>query len=69
MSQNSVTIQLSEPQLAVLDRYRHDHQPALTRDQMVANIVSSWLSEVQVDRDALADEGLRPEQLNASNDI
>ncbi|WP_327527128.1 hypothetical protein [Bosea sp. (in: a-proteobacteria)] len=64
----AVTIILGEAQLAALDRYLRDHKPTLTREQALSEIVAAWANAQPGTPPLPADEGLRPEELNASND-
>lgn len=64
-----VTIPLNETEQAALDRYIAAHRPGHSRREMVAEIVAQWVAAQQRPRTAAhPDEGLRPDELNASND-
>lgn len=67
----AVTITLGEAEQAALDRYIRETNAALTRTQALAAIVSEWAlahAGEAGDRPDI-DEGMRPNELNASNDI
>lgn len=70
MNDESATVILSAPQLEALDAYRRSCQPILSRDEALQSILAEWLANTPLSspQDG-ADEGLRPEELNASNDI
>ncbi|BCB20076.1 hypothetical protein [Bosea sp. ANAM02] len=61
-----VTLALDELTLAVLDRHIEIHGQGRSRDQVIAEILVLWAASPE--RAAVPDEGLRPEELNASND-
>lgn len=70
MSATTVTITLGDAEQAALDAYIRDNHPQLQRADALAVIVSDWARA----RTAQAggseiDQGMRPDQLNASNDI
>ena len=74
MPGTAVTIFLGEPELAVLDRSIRGTTPALTREQALAGIVAAWAAaQLVTDRPGPVhqetDEGMRPSELNASNDL
>ena len=62
-----VTIRLGDAEIAALDRYIAASHYRRTREQALAEIVTRWAA-AQARRPAKVDEGLRPEELNASND-
>jgi hypothetical protein len=61
-----VTLSMDERTLATLDRYIEIHRPGRSRADIVGEIVATWAAGPE--RHAAPDEGLRPEDLNASND-
>lgn len=63
-----VTIQLGDVELAALDRHIGDSHGVRTREQVVAEIIAEWAAN-QAHTPAEVDEGLKPDELNASNDI
>lgn len=67
MSPATVTVALGNEELVALDRYIAQRAPAFSRGELIAQIVAEWAHGQQAPRDA-ADEGLRPDELNASND-
>jgi hypothetical protein len=67
MSSAAVTIVLREEDLAALDRHIAAHGHDRSRADVVAEIVSLWTAG-QGGHASPPDEGLRPEDLNASND-
>jgi len=69
MSGTAVTIVLREAELAALDRHRRGSGPELTREQALSGIVAAWAAAQPGSVRLPADEGMRPEQLNASNDM
>ncbi len=68
MPANAVTIVLGEAELAALDRSIRDSRPALTREQALLKIVAAWAAAQPGSGPAEVDEGMRPHELNASND-
>ncbi|KRE05923.1 hypothetical protein ASE63_06310 [Bosea sp. Root381] len=69
MPGTTITIVLPETELAALDRHRRDASPGLTREQALSEIVAAWAAAQPGAVRPPADEGMRPEQLNASNDM
>lgn len=68
MSATTLTIALGEADLAALDRSIRQSTPALTREQALSAIITAWArTQPGADRPEV-DRGLRPEELNASND-
>ncbi|HEY5795443.1 MAG TPA: hypothetical protein VIU82_10540 [Bosea sp. (in: a-proteobacteria)] len=65
----SLTIHLTEAELAALDRHIHERRFGLTREQMVSEIVAAWAATQPGALLPPVDEGMRPEELNASNDM
>ncbi len=64
----AVTVLLEDAELAALDRYIAACRPGRSRERVVAEIARRW-AEAQPGGEAPApDEGLRPDELNASND-
>lgn len=69
MPGTSVTIHLGEAELAAIDRHIHDRRAGLTREQMLSEIVTAWAATQPGTLHPPVDEGMRPEELNASNDM
>jgi len=67
MSPAAVIVALGNEELAALDRYIEHRAPAFSRAELVAQIVGEW-AKAQKASPGGADEGLRPDELNASND-
>ena len=65
----AVTIILGEADLAALDRHLRDKRPLLTREQALSEIVAAWVTTQPGAPRPPVDEGMRPEDLNASNDV
>lgn len=62
-----VTLSVDERVLTVLDRHIKLHRQGRSRADVIAEILAAWAANPE----RLAtppDEGLRPEELNASND-
>jgi hypothetical protein len=75
VSDTAVTIALEADEAAALDRYRRDLGPSATRSDALSAILREWISQSSTSPadpnnaiDAI-DEGLRPSELNSSNDI
>lgn len=68
MALTAVTIQLGDAEIAALDRHIGASHSDRTREQILAEIVADWAAR-QAQKPGEIDEGLRPEELNASNDI
>lgn len=72
MSDTAVTIALEADEAAALDRYRRDLGPSATRSDALSAILREWISQSSTssaDPNDAIDEGLRPSELNSSNDI
>lgn len=71
MSDDAVTIVLDEDEQAALDRYRRDLGTSASRADALAAILREWMSRSRTTSgDAPSvDEGMRPSELNSSNDI
>ncbi|KPF71791.1 hypothetical protein IP69_04660 [Bosea sp. AAP35] len=71
MTEASVTVILTGPQQDALDAYRRSANPVISRDEALQSILSEWLAHhtMSASPDGEADEGLKPDELNASNDI
>jgi hypothetical protein len=69
MPGTTVTIHLGEAELTALDRHIHDRRSGLTREQMLSEIVGAWAARQPGTLHPPVDEGMRPEELNASNDM
>lgn len=61
-----VTLSLDERTLAALDRHAEFQRHGRSRADVIAEILAAWAAGGE--RSAPPDEGLRPEELNASND-
>lgn len=69
MPATAVTIFLGEAELAALDRHLRDERPGLSREQGLSEIVAAWAAVQPGSGRSPVDEGMRPEDLNASNDM
>ena len=71
MTGTEVTMALDADEAAALDRYRRDLGPAASRSDALAAILREWMSRsgTAAESSAPVDEGLRPSELNSSNDI
>lgn len=65
----TITIPLREADIAAIDRHRRDALPELSREQALVAIVEAWVAAQPGATRSPADEGMRPEELNASNDM
>lgn len=63
----TVTVALGDTDIVALDRFIDAHRPGRSRAEAVAEIIALWAAS-QGNRDSTPDEGMRPEDLNASND-
>lgn len=63
---NPIALTLDERTLAALDRHIELHRQGRSRADVIAEILSVWAASPE--HTAAPDEGLRPEELNASND-
>jgi len=61
-----VTLSVDERILALLDRHIEIHRQGRSRAEVIGEILAIWAASPE--RLAAPDEGLRPEELNASND-
>lgn len=61
-----VTLSVDERTLAALDRHIQIHRQGRSRAEVIAEILAGWAANPE--NAAEPDEGLRPEELNASND-
>lgn len=68
MSGTALTIELGPDELVALDRYMATAMPGRSREQALAAIVAQWLAAQPPADGAPVDEGLKPQDLNASND-
>lgn len=68
MPGTGVTIELKEAELVALDRYIRDRMPGATRERALSDILAAWAAAQPATAHPAADEGLRPDELNASND-
>lgn len=64
----TVTVLLTDAELAALDRYIAVHRPGHSRAEVMAEIAARWAETQQPASHPAPDEGLRPDELNASND-
>jgi hypothetical protein len=66
----ALTVMVDAPEQAALDRFRTAHDPAMSRAGALQAILSAWMeANAGTPGEGAADEGLRPSELNASNDI
>ena len=61
-----VTLAVDERILAALDRHIALHRQGRSRAELIGEILAAWAASP--DHLVEPDEGLRPEELNASND-
>ena len=61
-----LTLSVDAHVLVVLDRYIAIHRPGCSRADIVAEVLAGWAADPA--RAAAPDEGLHPDELNASND-
>ena len=61
-----VTLSVDERTLAVLDRHIDLHRPGHSRAEVITEILAVWAASPE--HAVEPDEGLRPEDLNASNE-
>lgn len=61
-----VTLSVDERTLAALDRHIEIHRQGRSRADVIMEILAAWAASPE--HAAEPDEGLRPEELNASND-
>lgn len=61
-----VTLSVDERILAALDRYIEIHRLGRSRTELIEDILAAWAASPE--HLVVPDEGLRPEDLNASND-
>ena len=66
MPQAPIVLSLDEHVLAALDRHIALHRQGHSRADIIAEILAEWAASPQ--HSTAPDEGLRPEELNASND-
>lgn len=64
----AVTVLLTDAELAALDRYIAAYRPGHSRAEIMAEIVARWAEAQRPGSHPAPDEGLRPDELNASND-
>jgi hypothetical protein len=64
----AVTVLLADAELAALDRYIAARRPGHSRAEIMAEIAAGWAEAQLAAGQHAPDEGLRPDQLNASND-
>lgn len=64
----AVTIFLGEAELLALERHLRDKRPGLSREQALSEIIAAWAAAQPGSGRTPVDEGMRPEDLNASND-
>lgn len=67
MTPMTITVAFGNEELEALDRYIAQRAPTVSRAELVAQIVAEWAKARGAGR-AAPDEGLRPDELNASND-
>ena len=61
-----VTLSVDERILAALDHYISIHRQGCSRTELIGEILAAWAASPE--HLVELDEGLRPEELNASND-
>jgi hypothetical protein len=61
-----VTLSVDERTLAALDRHIETHRQGRSRGEVIAEILAAWAASPE--HVSGPDQGLRPEELNASND-
>lgn len=66
MSAVPVTLSVDERVLAAIDHHIEIHRPGCSRAEIIGEILAAWAARPE--HAAAPDEGLRPEELNASND-
>ncbi len=66
MPTTPIALSLDERTLAALDRHIELHRQGCTRAEIIAEILVAWAASPE--HAAEPDEGLRPDELNASND-
>lgn len=66
MQTNPIALSLDDRTLAALDRHIELHGPGRSRADIISEILAAWAASPE--RSPVPDEGLRPEELNASND-
>lgn len=66
MPTTPITLSLDERTLAALDRQIELHRQGRSRVDLIAEILAAWAASPE--HAAEPDEGLRPDELNASND-
>ena len=66
MPTNPIALSLDERTLAALDRHIELHRQGRSRADVILEILAAWAASPE--HVAEPDEGLRPEELNASND-
>lgn len=64
----AVTIHLSEQELAAIDRHLRETQSRLSREEALTVIVTRWAADQGLLPDPTDEDGLEPDELNASND-
>ncbi|MDP3255671.1 MAG: hypothetical protein Q8S58_06675 [Bosea sp. (in: a-proteobacteria)] len=71
MSETTVTITLGPAERDALERYRLERLPGSALADAARAVLVAWAARQpdSLSQDSSVDEGLRPEQLNASNDI
>jgi hypothetical protein len=67
MPETAITVHLGDAEIAALDRHVSTAHSGQTREQVIIEIVARWAA-AQIQRSAEPDEGLKPDELNASND-
>jgi predicted transcriptional regulator len=67
MTETAITVHLGDAEIAALDRHVSTMHSGQTREQVIIEIVAHWAA-TQTVLPAEIDEGLKPDELNASND-
>lgn len=68
MSDTRITLDVPGELLMALDDWRSKNQHSLSREATILSILEKWAKEKTGPTMHIADEGTRPEELNASND-
>lgn len=67
-AKTAVTIDLSEQELAAIDRHLRESRSRQSREEALAAIVRRWAADQGLLPDPTDEDGLEPDELNASND-
>lgn len=64
----AISIHLSADELAAVDRHLRESQSRQSREEALAGIIRRWAAERGLLPDPSDEDGLEPDELNASND-